>query len=99
MSKPLQKPCSVAASKTVIVTLGRVRCATSGVDGERVIPAPVVQAVDTTGAGDTIVGGFAAEWCRTSDVDAAITFAQRAAAYSVTSRGAQASIPWLSDLD
>jgi sugar/nucleoside kinase (ribokinase family) len=28
-----------------------------------------------------------------------ITFAQRAAAYGVTSRGAQASMPWLSDLD
>jgi len=50
-------------------------------------------------AGDTFVGGVAAEWCRTSDVDPAITFAQRAAAYSVTSRGAQASMPWLSDLD
>jgi sugar/nucleoside kinase (ribokinase family) len=28
----------------------------------------------------------------------AISFAQRAAAYSVTGRGAQASMPWLSDL-
>ena len=52
-----------------------------------------------TFAAPYVGGGFAAEWCRTSDVDSAITFVQRAAAYSVTSRGAQASMPWLSDLD
>jgi ribokinase len=85
--------------ETVIVTLGRDGVLRAGVDGARVIPAPIVQAVDTTGAGDTFVGGFAAEWCRTFDVDSAITFAQRAAAYSVASHGAQASMPWLSDLD
>jgi ribokinase len=85
-------------AQTVIVTLGSQGVLRATVDGARVFPAPVVEAVDTTGAGDTFVGGFAAEWCRTSDVDAAITFAQRAAAYSVTSRGAQSSMPWLSDL-
>jgi ribokinase len=83
----------------VITTLGREGVLRATVDGARLISAPVVQAVDTTGAGDTFVGAFAAEWCRTSDVDTAIIFAQRAAAYSVTSRGAQASMPWLSDLD
>jgi ribokinase len=85
--------------QTVITTLGREGVLRATVDGARVIPAPIVQAVDTTGAGDTFVGAFAAEWCRTSDVDAAVVFAQRAAVYSVTRRGAQASMPWLSDLD
>jgi ribokinase len=84
--------------QTVITTLGREGVLRATLDGARMIAAPVVQAVDTTGAGDTFVGAFAAEWCRTSDVDAAIIFAQRAAAYSVTGRGAQASMPWLSDL-
>jgi len=66
-----------------------------------VIPAPIVSSCRLpTGAGDT----FGRRRCRgcgawTSDVDSAITFAQRAAAYSVTSLGAQASMPWLSDLD
>jgi ribokinase len=86
-------------AQSVIVTLGRDGALRATADGTRVFRAPVVEAVDTTGAGDTFVGGFAAAWCRTSDVDAAIIFAQRAAAYSVTSRGAQASMPWLSDLD
>jgi ribokinase len=86
-------------AQTVIVTLGPEGALRAAVDGVHVFPAPVVEAVDTTGAGDTFVGGFAAEWCRRSDVDAAVVFAQRAAAFSVTSRGAQASMPWLSDLD
>jgi ribokinase len=89
----------LCGAQTVIVTLGPEGVLRATADGARVFPAPVVEAVDTTGAGDTFVGGFAAEWCRASDVDAAITFAQRAAAYSVTSRGAQPSMPWLSDLD
>jgi ribokinase len=84
--------------QTVITTLGAEGVLRATLDGSRVIPAPVVQAVDTTGAGDTFVGAFAAEWCRTSDIDAAIIFAQRAAAYSVTGRGAQASMPRLFDL-
>jgi ribokinase len=86
-------------AQNVIVTLGREGALLTTKDRTRLFKAPVVEAVDTTGAGDTFVGGFAAEWCRTSDIDAAVIFAQRAAAYSVTSRGAQASMPWLSDLE
>jgi ribokinase len=85
--------------QTVIVTLGRDGVAQIDSTGMRTSPAPIVDAVDTTGAGDTFVGAFAAEWCRTADIDAAIAFAQRAAAFSVVSRGAQASMPWSSDLD
>jgi ribokinase len=85
--------------QTLIVTLGRDGVAVFDEHGADVRPAPVVEAVDTTGAGDTFVGAFAAQWCRTADLDAAIAFAQRAAAFSVTSRGAQAAMPRLSDLD
>jgi len=86
-------------AQNVIVTLGREGALRATIDRARMFPAPIVEAVDTTGAGDTFVGGFAAEWCRTSDIDAAVIFAQRAAAYSVIGRGAQASMPWLSNLD
>ena len=57
-----------------------------------------VVAVDTTGAGDTFVGAFSAAWSRGEPIRAAIAFAQRAAAFSVQQRGAQASMPWSSDL-
>ncbi|MEH2470574.1 ribokinase [Nitrobacteraceae bacterium AZCC 2161] len=85
--------------QTVIVTLGRDGVALVDSSGIRTSRAAAVDAVDTTGAGDTFVGAFAVEWCRTADVNAAIAFAQRAAAFSVTSCGAQASMPWFSDLD
>src|SRR3954452_6395987 len=39
--------------QTVITTLGAEGVLRATLDGSRVIPAPVVQAVDTTGAGDT----------------------------------------------
>ncbi|CAD9217187.1 PTS system, N-acetylglucosamine-specific IIA component [Burkholderia cenocepacia] len=61
-------------------------------------PAPVVQAVDTTAAGDTFIGGFSARLAAGADVDTAIRFAQRAAALSVTRAGAQPSIPTRSEL-
>jgi ribokinase len=53
--------------------------------------------VDTTAAGDTFVGGFAAGLARGLASDA-IVFGQRAAALSVTRAGAQPSIPYLAEL-
>jgi len=49
--------------------------------------------VDTTAAGDTFVGGFAAALAQGSNEDDAIRFGQTAAALSVTRSGAQPSIP------
>ncbi|NVH76661.1 ribokinase [Paraburkholderia sp. JPY432] len=79
--------------ETVIVTLGAegVWYATTGEEGH--LPAPRVDAIDTTAAGDTFVGGFAAERVRGASIRDAIEFGQRAAALSVTRQGAQASIP------
>ncbi|MNV91050.1 Ribokinase [compost metagenome] len=69
-------------------------------DGARVVhfPAPKVKAVDTTAAGDTFVGGFAAALAAGSSEAEAIRFGQVAAALSVTRAGAQPSIPTLSDV-
>jgi ribokinase len=52
-----------------------------------------VKAVDTTAAGDVFAGSFAANLVKTNDFEEAIDFAVKAAAYSVTKRGAQSSIP------
>ena len=61
-------------------------------------PAPAVKAVDTTAAGDTFVGGFAAALATGKSEAEAIRFGQVAAALSVTRAGAQPSIPTLSDV-
>jgi ribokinase len=64
-------------------------------DGDRVstVPAPRVEAVDSTGAGDTFVGAFAAELARGGTVDQAVHLAVVAAAVSVTAAGARGGMP------
>ncbi|WP_223454348.1 ribokinase [Pseudomonas sp. GL-RE-19] len=82
----------------VIITLGAQGSLFA--DGLRFehFPAPAVKAVDTTAAGDTFVGGFAAALAAGNDEAQAIRFGQVAAALSVTCAGAQPSIPALSDV-
>jgi ribokinase len=56
-------------------------------------PAFKVGAVDTTGAGDTFVGALSVALVSEMDIGEAVQLAQRAAAFSVTRRGGQASMP------
>lgn len=86
-------------ARNVIVTLGGQGVVARYADGgTRHYPAPKVEAVDTTAAGDTFIGGFAARLAAGDAPDEAIRFAQRAAALSVTREGAQPSIPTLQEL-
>ncbi len=57
------------------------------------VAAPVVTAVDTTGAGDTYCGAFAAATAQGSELIVAAAFATTAAALSVQTLGAVPSIP------
>ncbi|MHA6196251.1 ribokinase [Pseudomonas wadenswilerensis] len=83
----------------VIVTLGAEGALRVGAEGSEHFAAPEVQAVDTTAAGDTFVGGFAAALARGCGEREAILFGQRAAAISVTRAGAQPSIPQMDELE
>ena len=83
-----------AGACNVIVTLGAQGVvAALGEAAPQHFDAPRVKAVDTTAAGDTLIGGFGAQLARGADVADAIRFAQRAASISVTRAGAQPSIP------
>lgn len=82
----------------VIVTLGAQGALLVGAHGNEHFAAPVVQPLDTTAAGDTFVGAFAAALARGCSEREAIDFGQRAAAISVTRAGAQPSIPWLAEV-
>ncbi|MGU7815919.1 ribokinase [Burkholderia sp. AW49-1] len=77
----------------VLVTLGARGVCWRGSAGNGRHRAMAVVAVDTTAAGDTFVGGFAAARVSGASMDDAIAFGQRAAAISVTRHGAQTSIP------
>lgn len=59
----------------------------------RAVPAPAVDAVDTTGAGDAFVGVLAAELAAGADLDTACATACAAAAASVQHPGVIAGLP------
>lgn len=77
--------------REVLVTLGERGVLRCGAAGSVHHPGLRVEAADSTGAGDAFIGAFAHRWERDGDVDAAIDFANRYAADSVTRRGTQAS--------
>lgn len=71
----------------------------SNATGERAsVPALKVQAVDTTGAGDTFAGYFAAALDKAQTPSQALTLAAAAAALKVTKPGAAEAIPSLSEV-
>ncbi|AIS17270.1 ribokinase [Pseudomonas rhizosphaerae] len=88
-----------AGAGKVIITLGERGVLFAAGAQSRHYPGRKVQAVDTTAAGDTFVGGFAAALARGLDESQAIAFGQAAAALSVTHAGAQPSIPTLAQVE
>jgi ribokinase len=62
-------------------------------------PAEQVHVVDSTGAGDTFIGFFLAEFIKTNDPKSALAYASRAAAICVTRHGAADSIPSRRELE
>jgi len=83
---------------TVLLTLGAAGAVVADADGITHLPAPPAKAIDTTGAGDTFIGAFSSVWSRSGSTMEAVRYAQIAAAFSVEGRGAQASMPWSSQL-
>lgn len=82
-----------AGASRVIITLGPQGSLLGTSALSQHFAAPKVQALDTTAAGDTFVGGFAAALADGKSESQAIQFGQIAAALSVTRAGAQPSIP------
>src|SRR4029079_382636 len=91
----------LAAEALVVVREGAAGCVSAGgALGDEVlaVPAPHVQPVDTTGAGDTHTGVLLAALAAGHDVTAALTRAHRAAAVSVPRPG-PATAPTAIELD
>lgn len=88
------------AIPTVIVTLGRRGCLISTAGGWTLVAAHRVLPVDTTGAGDAFVGGFAAGLVRfEGELLAAARFGNATAALSVTRLGTAPSMPKRAEID
>ncbi|MGG7662020.1 ribokinase [Dyadobacter sp. BHUBP1] len=85
--------------QNVIITLGSkgVYLASDSFTG--IIPTPVVEAVDSTAAGDVFNGALLKALADGETLEQACRFACRAAAISVTRMGAQSSAPFQHELD
>ncbi|MFT3869222.1 MAG: ribokinase [Nibricoccus sp.] len=92
--------CQSLGVPTVIVTLGARGCFVSREDGFVFIPAYTgIKVVDTTGAGDAFVGGFAAGLVKfEGDLVAAARFGNAVAALSVTKFGTAPAMPRASEI-
>lgn len=77
----------------VVVTLGAAGAVAADLHGSRHHPGLVVQAVDTTAAGDTFLGALTFALAEQMPLDAAVREGIRASALCVMQHGAQPSIP------
>lgn len=85
--------------QVVVITLGAQGACVADRSAVTHVPAFAVQAVDATAAGDTFCGALAAALVAGQPLARATTFANAAAAISVTRLGAQPSIPARPDIE
>lgn len=85
--------------RSVVVTVGAAGAVVAHEGAEPAhLPAPRVEARDTTGAGDAFVGALAAGLVDAEDLETAAARAVRVGAYSVLHHGAQPSFPTREDV-
>jgi ribokinase len=85
--------------KSIIVTMGKEGAMLFDKEYRRVFPSFKVNAIDTTAAGDSFLGGFAASFIKNRDIAQAITYGQMVASYSIQHKGAQSSMPSLEQFE
>ena len=84
---------------TVVVTLGARGLVWSGGDGEEVLDAHNVKAIDTTAAGDAFCGAFAVALAEERGLELSLRFANAAGALATTKEGAQPSLPTRGEIE
>jgi ribokinase len=85
--------------EVVIITIGSKGALLATKDETKIIAGHTVEAKDTTAAGDVFNGALAVAIAENKSIDAAIRFANAAAAVSVTRMGAQPSAPTREEID
>jgi sugar/nucleoside kinase (ribokinase family) len=88
------------AKGTVILTLGEDGALLLPPDGTPIaVPAPQIDVVDTTGAGDAFAGAFLAVWLGTGDATLAARYGTAAGSLIVSVEGAQGANPSAANLE
>jgi len=85
--------------KVLIITMGSKGSCLFYEDNKIHIPALKVEAVDTTGAGDTFAGVFASKLIEGHNYIEAIKYASTASSITVQEHGAQEIMPYKSDIN
>ena len=85
-------------AETLLITLGSKGFRIVTKDGAKTYPCIKVKAVDTTAAGDTLCGGLVAKLADGDSVEDAALFGSKAASIACTKKGAQPSVPTLSEV-
>lgn len=84
--------------KNVVITLGSKGAYVFSQKFRGIVPSIPVEAVDTTAAGDTFNGALCVALSEGRNLQDACRFAAKAAAISVTRKGAQPSIPYRKEI-
>lgn len=79
--------------KSAVITVGEAGAVFADGESTEHLPAPKVDVVDTTGAGDAFVGALAARLAKEESLGDAVAYAVRAGAAAVTKEGAQGALP------
>lgn len=82
----------------LLVTMGAEGARYIGKEGDWTLPSPKVNAVDTTGAGDTFLGFLLAALTQQQTISEAMQLALNAAALQVTRKGTADAIPTLEEV-
>ncbi|WP_343009781.1 ribokinase [Clostridium celatum] len=87
----------------VIITLGSKGAAVIGKDFCELVPAYKVNAIDTTAAGDSFIGGLSSKLdfknINKESLIKAVNFGNKVSSISVQRKGAQPSIPYLKEIE
>ncbi|RTL43911.1 MAG: ribokinase [Burkholderiales bacterium] len=83
----------------VLVSLGAEGLCWVDAEGVRRVPARPVKAVDTVGAGDTLVGALVTALAEGQAIESALAFAQAAAGLAVSRPGVQDAMPHRDEVD
>jgi ribokinase len=76
-----------------VITIGEEGAVLADGESTGHLPAPKVDVVDTTGAGDAFVGALAVKLAHDASLEEAVAYAVRAGAAAVTQEGAQGALP------
>jgi ribokinase len=89
----------LAHDRAVVVTLGERGALIVEAPGHTHVPAPAVDAVDTTAAGDAFCGSLASHLARGRSLPAAVEEAVRVGALTTTRHGALDALPSSAEIE